>query len=287
MTTSIIGLFEDGDIAGNVLGELAGAGFDKEAMEILQGAPADEISSRLLEAGYDESQARRYADAMQKGGAMVVAETDDDRADDALAVMRRFGALTPEALAERLDARDAERARAEEAEADEEEAEEDEEADYGEAETAQVIEEELEVGKERTTGGKRLKVTVSEREVEQTINLRGESVEVERSRVDRDLTPDELDHAFEERTIEMTETRERPVVAKRAHVVEEVVLTKHSNEHEETVSGTVRRQDVMVEDMGFSGSSQGRSGSVKAATVPGKPAKPSGSKPARPKVREA
>ena len=69
MTTSIIGLFEDGDIAGNVLGELAGEGFDKEAMEILQGVPADEISSRLLEAGYDESQARRYADAMQKGGA--------------------------------------------------------------------------------------------------------------------------------------------------------------------------------------------------------------------------
>ncbi|UEM06838.1 YsnF/AvaK domain-containing protein (plasmid) [Skermanella rosea] len=273
MTTSIIGLFEDGDIAGNVLGELAGEGFDKEAMEILQGVPADEISSRLLEAGYDESQARRYADAMQKGGALVVAETDDDRADEALAIMRRFGALTPEALAGRLDARDAERARAEEAEADEE-------ADYEEAETAQVIEEELEVGKERTTGGKRLKVTVSEREVEQTINLRGESVEVERSRVDRDLTPDELDHAFEERTIEMTETRERPVVAKRAHVVEEVVLTRHSNEHEETVSGTVRRQDVVVEDMGFSGSSQGRSGSAKAA-------KPSGSKPARPKVREA
>lgn len=275
MTTSIIGLFEDGDIAGNVLGELAGEGFDKEAMEILQGAPADEISSRLLEAGYDESQARRYADAMQKGGALVVAETDDDRADDALAIMRRFGALTPETLAERLDARDAERARAEE-----EEAGEDEEADHGEAETAQVIEEELEVGKERTTGGKRLKVTVTEREVEQTINLRGESVEVERSRVDRDLTPDELDHAFEERTIEMTETRERPVVAKRAHVVEEVVLTRHSNEHEETVSGTVRRQDVVVEDMGFSGSSQGRSGSAKAA-------KPSGSKPARPKAREA
>ena len=199
MTTSIIGLFEDGDIAGNVLGELAGEGFDKEAMEILQGVPADEISSRLLEAGYDESQARRYADAMQKGGALVVAETDDDRADDALAVMRRFGALTPETLAGRLDARDAERARAEEAEA--EEAGEDEEADHGEAETAQVIEEELEVGKERTTGGKRLKVTVSEREVEQTINLRGESVEVERSRVDRDLTPEELDHAFEERTI--------------------------------------------------------------------------------------
>ncbi|QQP93492.1 YsnF/AvaK domain-containing protein (plasmid) [Skermanella sp. TT6] len=271
MTTSIIGLFEDGDIAADVIGELAGDGFDKEAMEILQGAPADGISERLLEAGYDEGQAQRYADAMQRGGALVVAETDDDRADDALAVMRRFGALTPEALAERMDERAAREA--EQAEAEQEEEQE-------EAERAQVIEEELEVGKERTTGGKRLKVTVSEREVEQTINLRGESVEVERSRVDRDLTPEELDHAFEERTIEMTETRERPVVAKRAHVVEEVVLTRHSNEHEETVSGTVRRQDVMVEDMGFSGSSQGRSGSAKAA-------KPSRSKPARPKAREA
>ena len=47
----------------------------------------------------------------------------------------------------------------------------------------------------------------------------------------------------------MTEVKEKPVVSKQAHVVEEVALTKQSGEREATVSGTVRRQDVTVEDI--------------------------------------
>ena len=98
--------------------------------------------------------------------------------------------------------------------------------------------------------GERLKVSVSEHEVQERVTLLEESVEAERNRVDRALKPEEADKAFQERTIEMTETREKPVVSKQAHVVEEVVLTKHSGEREVTVSGTVRRQDVTVEDIG-------------------------------------
>jgi stress response protein YsnF len=57
----------------------------------------------------------------------------------------------------------------------------------------------------------------------------------------------------------MTETREKPVVSKQAHVVEEVLLTKQSGEREVTVSGTVRRQDVTVEEIA------NKSGSAKTA----------------------
>jgi stress response protein YsnF len=230
MTTSIIGLFESGAIAKKVLGELAKAGCKKDAMEILQNVSTDKISGRLLEVGYEEDKAQRYADALQKGGALIIAETDDDKADDALATMRRFDALTPEALLERIGSGEAE-----------EEAE--------ETESAQVIEEELEVGKAQVTGGKRLKTSVSEQEVQERVTLLEESVEAERNPVDRVLKPEEADKAFQERTIEMTETREKPVVSKQAHVVEEVVLTKHTGEREVTVSGTVRRQDVTVEDI--------------------------------------
>jgi stress response protein YsnF len=231
MTTSIIGLFESAEFAKKVLGELARIGCKKDAMEILQDASTDEISDRLIEAGYEDDKARRYADALQKGGALVVAETDDDNADDALDTMRRLGALSPEALMERLDELETEQRETEE------------------VESAQVIEEELEVGKAQTTGGKRLKVSVSEHEVQERITLLEESVEAERNRVNRALKPEEVEKAFQERTIEMTETREKPVVSKQAHVVEEVVLTKHSGEREVTVSGTVRRQDVTVEDI--------------------------------------
>jgi len=226
MTTFVIGLFESGDVAGKVLGELTKAGFKKDTIEILQDVAVSKISSRLVEAGYEKDQAERYGKAMRKGGALIVAETDDDKADEALDTMRRFKALTPEALTELL----ADKA-------------------FKETETAQVIEEELEVGVARTTGGKRLEVSVSEREVQETVTLHEETVEVERTRADRTLKPEEADKAFQERTIEMVEIKEKPVVSKQAHVVEEVSLSKKSGEREVTVSGTVRRQDVTVEDI--------------------------------------
>jgi len=226
MTTSIIGLFETTDIANKVLGELTKAGFRKDAVEILRDVAVSKISSRLVEAGYDKDKADSYGKAMQKGGALVVAEADDDKADDALNTMRSFKALTPEALLEKLGNQTSE-----------------------ESQTAQVIEEELEVGVSRTTGGKRLKTEVSEREVQETVTLHEEHVEVEHNKVDRVLKPEEAAKAFQENTIEMTEVSEKPVVTKQAHVIEEVALSKQSGERDVTVSGTVRRQDVTVEEI--------------------------------------
>ena len=125
-----------------------------------------------------------------------------------------------------------------------------------------MIEEELEVGKATTTGGKRLKTEVSEREVQETVALKEETVDVERSRVGRPLKPEEADQAFGERTVEMTATTEKPVVSKQAHVVEEVALSKQSGERDVTVSGTVRRQDVKVEEID---GKSGKSGGAKTA----------------------
>jgi len=102
LTISIIGLFQNRDTASKVLGELTNAGFKKDAVEILQNVAVSKISSRLVEAGYDKDKAESYGTAMQKGGALVVAEVDDDKADEALDTMRRFKALTPDALLEKL-----------------------------------------------------------------------------------------------------------------------------------------------------------------------------------------
>jgi len=226
MSTSIIGLFESQDAARKAAGALTNAGCSEDAVEVLSGASVDRIINRLVDAGHDRDKARRYAEALQDGGALIVAEADDDRADEALNTLRRFDVLTLQGLQERNRANRPE-----------------------ETAKAQVIEEELEVGKAQMTGGKRLKTSVSEREVQETITLREESVEVDRNRIDRVLPPEEAAKAFQERTIEMTETREKPVVSKQAHVVEEVVLSKHAGEREVTVSGTVRRQDVTVEDI--------------------------------------
>ena len=155
-----------------------------------------------------------------------MAEADDDKADEALSTMRSFKALTPEALLEKLG-----------------------DQTSNETETAQVIEEELEVGVSRTTGGKRLKTEVSEREVQETVTLHEENVEVEHTKINRVLKPEEAAKAFQGTTVEMTATTEKPVVTKQAHVVEEVALSKQSSERDVTVSGTVRRQDVTVEEI--------------------------------------
>ena len=53
--------------------------------------------------------------------------------------------------------------------------------------------------------------------------------------------------AFQEGTMEVTETAEKPVVSKTARVVEEVVVGKDVKERTETVHDTVKRSDVKVE----------------------------------------
>jgi uncharacterized protein (TIGR02271 family) len=78
------------------------------------------------------------------------------------------------------------------------------------------------------------------------VALRQERVSIERNPVDRPIAAG--DDAFRERTIETTETAEEAVVAKEARVTEEVVVRKQSGERTQTVSDTVRRTEVEVED---------------------------------------
>jgi len=110
-----------------------------------------------------------------------------------------------------------------------------------------VIEEELEVGKRVVeTGGIRVNSRIIERPVEEHLRLREEHVFVERQPVNRKATAADLEN-FKEGTIETTESAEVPVVGKQARVVEEVKIKKEVKERDETIRGSVRRQDVNVE----------------------------------------
>jgi stress response protein YsnF len=227
MPTSIIGLFESQDIARKVVSALAKAGFDEGKIETMTKSSVDETTRRLVEAGYEKDKAQRYGEALQKGGFLIVADVEDDKADEALSTMRSFDVLSPEALLERSGGKE----------------------QSEETTSAQVIEETLEVGKSKVSTGKRLTTEISEREVQEKVTLHEENVEVERTHADRTLKPGEADKAFKETTVEVTAYTEKPVVSKEAHVVEEVSLSKNSGEREVTVGGTVRRQDVTVEDV--------------------------------------
>ena len=110
-----------------------------------------------------------------------------------------------------------------------------------------VIEEHLAVGKRTVErGGANVRTTIKEVPVEETVTLREENITVDRRPVDRAV--ENAPAAFKEGTIEVTEMAEVPVVAKQAHVVEEVVIGKNITEHQETVRDTVKRTDVEVEE---------------------------------------
>jgi len=110
-----------------------------------------------------------------------------------------------------------------------------------------VIEEQLKVGKrEVDRGGVRVYSRVTERPVEEQVRLREEHVTVERRPVDRAVTSG--DRLFTGKVIEAEEHAEEAVVAKDARVTEEIALRREAGDRVQTVSDTVRRTEVEVED---------------------------------------
>jgi uncharacterized protein (TIGR02271 family) len=122
-----------------------------------------------------------------------------------------------------------------------------------------VIEEELQVGKRTVErGGVRVVQRVTEKPVQESVLLHDERVTVERRPVDPATGAAAADaDGMQERTIEVRETAEEPVVAKTARVIEEVVIGKEQRARTETVQDTVRRTDVEVEQLGAQAGSSG------------------------------
>ena len=115
--------------------------------------------------------------------------------------------------------------------------------------TEEVIalsEESLQVGKRVVDRGTtRVRRYVMERPVEEQIRLRNETVSVFRRPVTGSATIGS--DAFSDREIVVNETSEEAVVAKSAHVVEEVVVQKGVEERVETVRDTLRKEEVEIE----------------------------------------
>jgi uncharacterized protein (TIGR02271 family) len=112
-----------------------------------------------------------------------------------------------------------------------------------------LSEEELQVGKRTVDRGTTsIRRYVVRKPVEESVTLRDETVAVERR---RPVTAGEASApagAFEERTVEVHQTAEEPVVSKTAHIAEEVVVRKDVTERTETVHDDVRREQVDVQN---------------------------------------
>jgi len=118
----------------------------------------------------------------------------------------------------------------------------------GEDTTIPLHEEKLKVDKRQSkTGGVRLRKVVRDEEVQKPIKLRREDIEIERVPADREAG--KRDGAFnDEEDIFIPLKSEEPVISKESRVREEVRAHKTSQDEERNVSGTVRKEDVKVEE---------------------------------------
>lgn len=249
MTHTVIGLFDSKEEARDAMQALVDAGFIKEDVDVsnrrfAQDVPAttdesgdlsDDVSSFFNSLFSDDEQARRkYTYAAREAEAILTVQADsEDRAEEAADILDDNGAVNVDERAARYQqryARTGDRAQA------------------GEV-TIPVVEENLEIGKRMVeTGGVRVRSQIIEKPIEETVRLREEHVVVDRRPVDRAVTDADLDN-FREGEFEITEHAEKAVVSKQARVVEEVAVGKEVDTREETVSDTVRRTDVDVEEI--------------------------------------
>jgi len=109
-----------------------------------------------------------------------------------------------------------------------------------------LAEEQINVGKRMVReGATRIRRFVTEKPVEAQVTLHEEHARVVRRAITDPNYVRNID--WTDKTIEITETTEEPVITKSAHIAEEVVVQREGKDHVETVRDKVRRQQVEVE----------------------------------------
>jgi uncharacterized protein (TIGR02271 family) len=265
--------------AGPIAALIAGAGI---------GATAGGLVSGLTRLGIEDDDARTYAEGLKRGGTLVTVESGDHRADRAVAVMRRCGAVeidkraaewrdggwqgfaesetlrphvTPDADEDEEVTRRVDRRSEVTAEHEPVRAQGIADVARGGATAADefavpppevaipVVAEELQVGKrEVERGGVRVQKRVSETPVQEDVTLREERVNVNRRPADYTFHGTESE-AFQESIVEIKEAYEELILNKKTRVVEEVIINKDVEEHTETVRETLRKTEIDVEPL--------------------------------------
>lgn len=101
--------------------------------------------------------------------------------------------------------------------------------------------------REREAGAVRIEKHVVEEDRILEVPVTEEQIRVERRIVDRPLGADDA-NAFEEIVVEVPLTTEEVELHKQGRVAEEIVVSKEAVQHTEQVRGTVRREEVIIDD---------------------------------------
>lgn len=247
MTHTVVGLFETKDAARDAMQELTNAGFVKESVDLSNrsqvvadvpsttdgdGDVLDSISNFFGSLfGEEGAEYDNYMTAAQEANAILTVMADsNERAEKAAEILDNHGAIDVEEKANEYRQTHARTEGSDEV-------------------NIPIVEENIEVGKKTVeTGGVRVRSRVIEKPVEETVRLREEHVVINRNPVNRAATEADIDN-FQEGDIEITEKAEKAVVGKSARVVEEVSIGKTVEEQDKTVSDSVRRTEVEVEEV--------------------------------------
>ncbi len=247
-THTVVGIFNTAAEAQQAVQNLEQAGFELDYVDVAHREAANQGVGQTSDSnvggffsslfgGDDNDDTRNYTAAAQRGSSVVTVHVDSsEQSHRAATVLDAAGAVDVDGdTAGTTDTTNATASNY---------------AQTGEdQQSAQVIEESLQVGKRvEQTGGVRLRSRIVEKPVEASVRLREEHITVNRNPVNRPATEADF-QAFKEGEIELTESAERAVVGKEAHVVEEVSLGKQVTEREEVIHDTVRKTEVDVEQI--------------------------------------
>jgi uncharacterized protein (TIGR02271 family) len=285
MSKTVTCLYQDQQKASEIVSRLEQAGLSRGDISFYS-TPSDNLIDDLENDGVPRTDAHAYAEGVRRGGSLVAVECDDDEVDRVIDILDDDGVLDLDeqqtswrsegwqgydastsgttgglgaaaaGLAGSLTGSsgttrtDMDTGSDITGSADITHARTDATATGARDEVIPIAEEELHVGKREVGHGRvRIQSRVIERPVQEQVTLREERVDVERRPVSGEYREGALgSDPFQERTIEVEERSEEAVVSKEARVVEEVVVRKEAETRTETISDTVRKTEVDVED---------------------------------------
>ena len=241
----IVALYDRAEKAQEAAHALESSGFDSSEINISNGELLrDEdvrdstLWQRVFGRSVSDQESTAFRRTLNAGGAVLTLRTPDTEVNRAMRILNMHGSVnlrdratttqTPTAQTSAVRPIDAGRVNA------------------AEEEVLRLAEEQIDVGKRQVATGKsRIRRFVTEKPVEQQITLHEEHCEVARRAVTDPKVAQDID--WKDRTLEVTETSEQPVVNKTARIAEEVVIRRRGSDHVETVRDTVRRQQLEVE----------------------------------------
>ena len=256
---TIVTMFSTLTLAEGAKRNLIKAGFSDDDIDIISGerlrsegheARHPGFWQRLFGNTLEEDQEEVYEDALRTGGVVLSLRADEDEAPRALGILDAHEELTGRSAAAPADyttddeltsppggksnqtGTDAVRTSLT--------------GDESEEDVLRLAEERLEVGKRLVSEGSTRvrRYTVTDR-VSENISLREQHAEIFRRPLSETGSPDSVD--WSEKTVEVAETHEQPVINKTAHIKEEVVVRTDESDRVETVSDSVRRQEVDID----------------------------------------